>query len=64
MLVHETAIHQMRVESKHLYVPLRPSTMNQIPHHNGSCKRPRNTKCETIHIIRQSTLSIEKIVNK
>ena len=29
MIFHETAFHQMEVESKFLQVPLRPSTMNQ-----------------------------------
>ena len=48
-IVHETATHQMTVEFKLIQVPLRPSTMNQSQYHNGSCKRPRNTKCETTH---------------
>ena len=38
--VHETAIHRMTVEFNLIQVPLRPSTMNQNPYHNGSCKRP------------------------
>ena len=38
MIVHETAIHQMKVQFKLLQVPLWPSTMNQSPHHNRSCK--------------------------
>ena len=46
MIVHETAIHQITVESKLLKVQIRPSTMNQSPHHNESCKRSRNTNCE------------------
>ena len=41
--------HQMTVEFKLLQVPLRPTTMNQSPYNNGGCKRPRNTKRETIH---------------
>ena len=64
MIVHETATHQMTVEFKLLQVPLQPSTMNQSPYNNGSCKRPRNTKCETIHKTRQSNKSNEKMVNK
>ena len=64
MIVHETAIHQITVEFKLLHVPLRPSIMNRNQYHNGRCKRPQNTKCETIHKTRQSTLSIAKIVNK
>ena len=53
MMVDETAIHKMTVESKLIQVPLPPSTMNQSPHRNSSCKRLRNTKCETIHKKRQ-----------
>ena len=49
MIVHETATDQMTVIFKFLWVSLRPSTMNQGKYHNGSRKRPRNTKCETIH---------------
>ena len=40
MIVHETAIHQVTVEFKLLQVSIRPSTMNQSPYHNGSCKGP------------------------
>ena len=42
MIFHETTIHQTTVESKLLQVPLRPSTINQSPHHNEICKRSRN----------------------
>ena len=49
MIVLETATHQMTVEFKLLQVPLRPSIINQRPYHNGSCKRPRDIKCETIY---------------
>ena len=38
MIVHETAIHQLTVESK---LRLRPSTMNQSPLHNRRCKMSR-----------------------
>ena len=55
MIVHETATHQMTVEFKLLQIPLWPSTMNQSPYHNVSCKMPRNKNCETIHKTRQST---------
>ena len=44
MIVYETATHQVTVEFKLLQVPLWPSTMNQSPYQNGSCKRPRVTK--------------------
>ena len=54
MNFHETAT--LTVELELLKVPLRPSTMNQTPYHNRSCKRPRNIKCETIHKTQQSTL--------
>ena len=64
MIVHETATHQLIIEFKLLDVPVRPSTMKQSPKHNGSCKRPRNTKCQSIHGTRQSNLSNAKIVNK
>ena len=37
MIVHETAIRQMTVEYKLLLVPLRPSIINQSPHHKQSC---------------------------
>ena len=50
MIVHETTTHRMTVEFKLLQVSLWPSTMNQSPYHNGSCKRPKNTQCETIYI--------------
>ena len=40
MIVHETATHQVTVGFKLLHVPLQPSTMDQSPHHNGSCKSP------------------------
>ena len=43
MIAQETAIHQTTVEFKLLQVPLWPSTMDQSPYYNGSCKRPRNT---------------------
>ena len=46
MIVNEKATKQMTVEFLLLQVTLRLSTMNQGPYHNGSCKRPRNTKCE------------------
>ena len=55
MIVHEIATQQITVEFKLLQVPLWPSTMIQSPHPNRSCKRPRNTNCETIHKTRQST---------
>ena len=55
MIVHETATHQITVELKLLQVTLWPLTMNQSPYHNGSCKRPGNTNCETIHKTGQST---------
>ena len=54
-IVHETATDQVTLEFKLLQVPLLPSTMNQSPYHNGSCKRPQNTKCETIHKTQEST---------
>ena len=53
MIVYETVIPQMTVESQPLQVLLQPSTMNQSSHHNESCKRPLNTKCETIHKTQQ-----------
>ena len=48
MIVNETGTNQMPTDFKLLQVPLRPSKMNQGAYHNGSCKRPRNTKSETI----------------
>ena len=39
MIVHGTATHQLAAVFKLLQVPLQPSTMNQSPLHNGSCKR-------------------------
>ena len=36
-------------------ITFRPSIMNQSPYHNTSCKRPRSTKCDTIHKTQQST---------
>ena len=44
MIVPETVIHQIKIESKFLQVTLRPKTMNQGPYHKGNCKRLRNTK--------------------
>ena len=48
MVVHETAIQQITVESNLLHVPLRSSIKYRSPYHNGSCKRPQNRKCEKI----------------
>ena len=55
MIVHETATYQMIVEYNLQQVPFRPSTMNQSPYHMEAVKRPRNTKCETIHKTGQPT---------
>ena len=61
IIVHETAIHQMAVKFKLLQVPLEHSIINQSPYHKEKCKRPRDTKCETIHKTRQSTKCIAKL---
>ena len=38
MIVNETVIQQMTVESKLQQIPLQLSTMNRSLHHKGSCK--------------------------
>ena len=58
MIVHDTATHQSTLEFKLLQVPLWPSIMNQNPYHNVSCKRPRNTKSETIQNGEQITINV------
>ena len=34
--------------------------MNLSPYHNGSCKRPKNTKCETIHNTKIDLIYLKK----
>ena len=38
MIVHKTETHHVTVEFLLLQVQLWPSTVNQSPYHNGSCK--------------------------
>ena len=46
MIVHDTAINQMR-EIILLQVKQRPSIINQSPCHNATVKGPQNTKRDT-----------------